>query len=116
MQLTTSGKVTWVDAGQLGAWGEGPGQAFKAEFEDGQFAQIAEVPVPRSVMTSYYFGVLDGSREVFEVFAEGVPAEPTPQQREMWRALKGLYGAARDSARGTRQKVEKFEQLLERLA
>jgi len=82
--------------------------------EDGSFAQIAEVPVPRSLITSYYFGVLEGNREVFEVFAEGLPAEPTPEQRELWRTLKDLYLAARDSARGTRQKLEAFEQVLER--
>ena len=43
-QITSSGKIKWLDAGQLGPWGEGPGQAFKAEVEDGSFAQIAEVP------------------------------------------------------------------------
>lgn len=113
-QLTSAGKIVWLDAGQLGPWGEGPGQAFKADVEDGSFAQIAEVPVPRSLITSYYFGVLEGNREVFEVFAEGLPAEPTTEQRELWRTLKGLYSTARDNARGTRQKIEKFEQLLER--
>ena len=64
--------------------------------------------------TSYYFGVLDGSREVFEVFAEGLPAEPTIEQRELWRKLKNLYLAAKDSARETWQILEKFEQGLER--
>jgi hypothetical protein len=113
-QLTSAGKIVWLDAGQLGPWGEGPGQAFKADVEDGSFAQIAEVPVPRSLITSYYFGVLEGNREVFEVFAEGLPAEPTTEQRELWRTLKGLYLTARDNAQGTRQKIEKFEQLLER--
>jgi hypothetical protein len=113
-QLTSAGKVKWLDAGQLGPWGEGPGQAFKTEVEDGSFAQIAEVPVPRSLITSYYFGVLEGSREVFEVFAEGLPAEPTAEQRELWRTLKNLYLAAKDSARGTWQIIERFEQGLER--
>lgn len=114
--LTASGKVTWVDAGQLGAWGDGPGQAFKTEIEEGAIAQVAEIPIFRSSMTSYYFGLLEGNREVFEVLAEGVPIDPTVAQREMWRSLKSLYLLARDSARGTKQKVEKFEQLLERLA
>ena len=113
-QLTAAGGIKWLDAGQLGPWGEGPGQAFKGEVEDGAFAQIAEVPVPRSLIASYYFGVLEGKPVVFEVFAEGLPAEPTPEQRELWRALKDLYLAARDSARGTRQKIERFEQVLER--
>jgi hypothetical protein len=113
-QLTSTGKIKWLDAGQLGPWGEGPGQAFKAEVEDGSFVQIAEIPVPRSLITSYYFGVLDGSREVFEVFAEGLPAEPTIEQRELWRKLKNLYLAAKDSARETWQILEKFEQGLER--
>ena len=112
--LTSTGKIIWQDAGQLGPWGEGPGHAFKAEIEEGSFAQIAEVPVPRSLITSYYFGVLEGQREVFEVFAEGLPTDPTTEQRELWRTLKELYLAVRDNARGTRQKVEKFEQLLER--
>jgi hypothetical protein len=116
LQLTSAGKISWLDAGQVGSWGEGPGQAFKAAIEDGSFAQVAEVPIPRSLITSYYFGVLEGNREVFEVFAEGLPVEPTMAQRELWRTLKELYLAARDNARGTRQMVELFEQRLERLA
>jgi hypothetical protein len=116
LDLTSAAKVAWIDSGRLGPWGEGPGQVFKAQVDDGSFAQIAEVPIPRSLMTSYYFGVLEGDREVFEVFAEGVPAEPTPEQRLLWRTLKDLYAAARDSARDTWQKVEKFEQRLEKLA
>jgi hypothetical protein len=114
--LTSAGKIAWRDAGQLGAWGDGPGQSFKTEVEEGSIAQIAEVPIFRSAMNSYYFGLLEGEKEVFEVLAEGVPADPTPTQRQLWRSLKSLYAAARDSARGTQQKVEKFEQLLERLA
>lgn len=115
-KLTGSGKLTWVDAGQLGPWGDWPGQVFKASVEDGMFAQIAEVPVPRSLITSYYFGVTEGKPEIFEVFAEGYPVEPTEEQRNLWRNLRDLYLVARDNARGTIQKVEKFEQLLERLA
>ena len=114
--LTLAAKIVWLDAGQLGPWGEGPGHSFKADIEGGPFAQIAEVPIFRSSVNSYYFGLLEGEKEVFEVLAEGVPAEPTPEQRELWRTLKSLYGVARDSARGTRQKVERFEQLLEKLA
>jgi len=115
-ELTASGKISWRDAGQLGPWGEGPGQCFKTEVEEGSIAQVAEVPVFRSSMNSYYFGLLEGDREVFEVFAEGIPADPTPAQRQLWGALKSLYLDARNSARGTKEKVEKFEQLLERLA
>jgi hypothetical protein len=51
---------------------------------------------------------------VFEVFAEGLPADPTTEQRELWRTLKNLYLAAKDSARGTWQIIERFEQDLER--
>lgn len=115
-ELTLAAKIAWLDAGRLGPWGEGPGQSFKTDIENGAIAQIAEVPIFRSSMNSYYFGLLEGEQEVFEVLAEGVPAEPTPEQRELWRTLKFLYTVARDSARGTRQKVEKFEQLLEKLA
>ncbi len=115
-ELTATGKIAWQDAGQLGSWGEGPGQSFKTEIEGSSIAQIAEVPIFRSTMTSYYFGLLEGEKEVFEVLAEGVPVDPTPAQRELWRSLKSLYFLARDSARGTKQKVEEFEQILERLA
>jgi hypothetical protein len=125
-QLTAAGKLNWVDAGRLGPWGEWPGQVFKASVEDGTFAQIAEIPVPKSLITSYYFGVAEGKPEIFEVvaqdrtddifgvFAEGYPADPTDEKLKLLRALKDLYLLARDNARGTRQKVEKFEQLLER--
>jgi hypothetical protein len=127
-KLTLSGKLQWTDAGQLGPWGEWPGQVFKASVEDGTFAQIAEIPVPRSVITSYYFGIAEGKPDIFEVqthgrhdeilgvFAEGYPAEPTEEQFQLFRILKNLYLVARDNAKGTKQKVEKFEQLLERLA
>jgi len=128
LRLTVSGKLTWVDAGHLGPWGEWPGQMFKASVDDGTFAQIAEIPVPKSLITSYYFGVAEGKPEIFEVnaedqpdeifsvFAEGYPAEPTDEKLKLLKSLKDLYLAARDNAKGTRQKVEKFEQLLERLA
>ena len=127
-QLTKAGKLTWVDAGMLGPWGEGPGQVFKASVDDGTFAQIAEVPVPSSLIVSYYFGVAEGKPEIFEVtaqgrpdeffgvFAEGYPAEPTDEKLKLLSSLRDLYLAARENAKGTRQKVEKFEQLLERLA
>jgi hypothetical protein len=127
-QLTAAGKITWVDAGTLGPWGERPGRVFKASVEDGTFAQIAEIPVPKSLITSYYFGVAEGKPEIFEVnaegrpdeilgvFAEGYPADPTDEKLELLSRLKDLYLVARDNVKGTRQKVEKFEQLLERLA
>jgi hypothetical protein len=127
-QLTTAGKLVWVDAGRLGPWGEWPGQVFKTSVDGGTFAQVAEIPVPKSTISSYYFGVAEGKPEIFEVtaegpsdeilgvFAEGYPAEPTDEKLRLLSSLKDLYLAARDSARGTRQKVEKFEQLLERLA
>lgn len=127
-QLTAAGKLQWKDAGSLGPWGERPGQVFKASVDDGTFAQIAEIPVPKSLITSYYFGVAEGKPEIFEVnaqgrpdeifgvFAEGYPADPTDEKLKLLGSLKDLYLAARDNARGTRQKVEKFEQLLERLA
>jgi hypothetical protein len=126
--LTGAGKLKWVDAGQLGPWGTWPGQVFKVAVEDGTFAQIAEVPVPNSSIYSYYLGVAEGKPEIFEVnaqgradeifgfFAEGYPAEPTDEKLKLLQALKELYFTARDNARGTRQKVERFEQLLERLA
>jgi len=127
-RLTREGKLTWVDSGRLGPWGERPGQVFKASVEDGTFAQIAEIPVPKSLITSYYFGVGEGKPEILEVnvqdrrgeifgaFAEGYPADPTDEKLRLLSALKDLYQAACDSAKGTWQKVEKFEQLLERLA
>lgn len=127
-QLTAAGKLQWKDAGSLGPWGERPGQVFKAAVDDGTFAQIAEIPLPKSLITSYYFGVAEGKPELFEVsvqtrpdeilgvFAEGYPADPTEENLELLTALKNLYAAARDSAKGIQQKVEKFEQLLERLA
>lgn len=115
-RLTSSGKIQWVDAGALGPWGDWPGQVFKASFEDGVIAQIAEVAVPRSTIRSYYFGIAEGKPEIFEVFAEGYPAEPTDEKIKLLKTLEDLYLAARDNARGTLQKVEKFEQLLERLA
>jgi hypothetical protein len=126
--LTAAGKLTWVDAGRLGPWGDWPGQVFKASVEDGTFAQIAEIPLPRSLITSYYFGVAEGNPEIFEVnvqgrpdeifgvFAEGYPADPTDEKLKLLSSLKVLYAAARESAKGTREKVEKFEQLLERMA
>jgi len=128
LNLTSAGKLTWVDAGKLGPWGEWPGQVLKTSVDDGAFAQIAEVPVPKSLITSYYFGVAEGKPEIFEVnapehsnqffavFAEGYPAEPTPEKVKLLNSLRDLYLAASDNAKGTRQKVEKFEQLLERLA
>ncbi|MDE3148814.1 MAG: hypothetical protein KGL37_05030, partial [Acidobacteriota bacterium] len=89
LSLTAAGKLKWSEAGQLGPWGTWPGQVFKAAVEDGTFAQIAEVPVPNSSIVSYYFGVAEGKPDLFEitaqgradeifgVFAEGYPAEPT---------------------------------------
>jgi hypothetical protein len=127
-QLTSVGKLHWKDAGSLGPWGERPGQVFKASVDDGTFAQIAEIPLPKSLITSYYFGVAEGNPELFEVcvqgrpdeilgvFAEGYPADPTEEKLKLLSTLKDLFAAARDSAKGNRQKVEKFEQLLERLA
>jgi len=56
------------------------------------------------------------SDEILGVFAEGYPADPTDETLKLLSSLKDLYTAARDNAKGTRQKVEKFEQLLERLA
>ncbi len=114
--LTSEEKIKWLDAGKWGPWGDAPGQAFTVQFEDGLFALIAEVPIPRSLMNSYYFGLLEEGSEIFKVFAEGVPTNPTPEQRQLWKTLKNLYATALDSARGTKQKVELFEQLLERLA
>lgn len=126
LRLTVAGKLAWIDAGQLGPWGEWPGQVFKASVEDGTFAQIAEIPVPKSLITSYYFGVAEGKPEIFEVvtqgrmndifgvFAEGYPADPTEEKLKLLSSLKDLYLAARDNARGTRQKIERFEQVLER--
>jgi hypothetical protein len=115
LALTVSGKLVWTGPENTGAWGEGPGQTYKAKIEEA-LVQVAEVPLKRSTMVSYYFGLLEGEREVFEVFAEGIPTDPTPEQRALWHALKDLFYAARDSARGTKQKVEQFEQLLEKLA
>ena len=125
-QLTTSGKLHWKDAGSQGPWGERPGHVFKAAVGDGSFAQVAEIPVPKSLITSYYFGVVEGKPEMFVAnaqgdeifgwFAEGYPADPSDEKLKLLGSLKELYVAARDNAKGTRQKVEKFEQLLERLA
>ena len=127
-QITAAGKLQWKDAGSLGPWGERPGQVFKASVDDGTFAQIAEIPLPKSPITSYYFGVAEGRPDLFEVsaqgrpdeilgvFAEGYPADPTDQNLKLLSSLKDLYLTARDSAKGTRQRVERFEQLLERLA
>jgi len=115
-RLTSSGKIQWVDAGALGPWGDWPGQVFKASFEDGVIAQIAEVPVPRSTIRSYYFGLAAGKPEIFEVFAEGYPIEPTDERLKLLASLRELYALALDSARGTWQKVERFEHLLERMA
>jgi hypothetical protein len=126
--LTVMGKLKWLDGGQLGPWGTWPGQVFKAGVEDGTFAQIAEVPVPNSPITSYYLGVAEGKPEIFEInaegradeilgiFAEGYPADPSDEKLRLLLALKELYLTARDNARGTWQKVERFEQLLEKLA
>lgn len=125
-QLTAAGKLTWVDAGHLGPWGVWPGQVFKASVDDGTFAQIAEVPLPKSLITSYYFGIAEGNPEIFEVvaqgrtdeifgvFAEGYPADPTDAKLNLLNSLKTLYRMAHDNARGTQQKIEKFEQILER--
>lgn len=115
-RLTSSGKIRWVDAGALGPWGDWPGQVFKASFEDGVIVQIAEVPVPRSTIRSYYFGLAEGKPEIFEVFAEGYPIEPTDERLKLLASLRELYALALDSARGTWQKVERFEHLLERMA
>jgi hypothetical protein len=137
LQLTVAGKLTWADAGTIGLPGERPCQVFKVQMADGMFARIAEVPVPRSLIVSYYFGIADGERdfgepiylgqdgileafagahEIFGIFAEGYPADPTDEKLKLLSTLKDLYIAAKDNAKGTWQKVEKFEQLLERLA
>lgn len=126
--LTLEGKLTWVNGGRVGPWGTWPGQVFKASVDDGTFAQIAEIPVPNSSITSYYFGVAEGGPEIFElnvqdrsneivgIFAEGYPAEPTKERLKLLEILRDLYAVARDNAKGTRQKVERLEQRLERLA
>lgn len=126
--LTAAGKLKWLDAGSVGPWGRWPGQVFKAAVDHRTFAQIAEVPVPDSSIVSYYFGVADAkhgvtdvnvegnSKEIFGVFAEGYPADPTERKMKLLHSLKQLYVVARDSVCGTSQRVEQFEQLLERLA
>lgn len=126
--LTSAGKLTWTDAGKLGPWGNWPGQVFKASVEARTFAQIAEVPLPNSAINSYYFGVAEGKPEIFEInihdspkeifgiFAEGFPAAPSEEKLHLYNSLRSLYLAARDSAFGTRKKVERFEEVLERLA
>jgi hypothetical protein len=137
LQPTVAGKLTWEEGGQLGPWGERPGQIFKAKVFDGTTVQIAEIPVQKSSIVSYYFGVAEGEffkevsvqdrqdgilevfakpNEIFGVFAEGYPADPTDEKLKLLSTLKDLFMAARDNVRGTWQKVEKFEQLLERLA
>lgn len=127
-QLTADGKLQWRDAGSMGPWGERPGQVCKASVDDGTFAQIAEIPLPKPPITSYYFGVAEGKPDLLEVsvqgrpdeilgvFAEGYPADPTDEKLKLLSSLKDLYLAVRENAKRTRQKVEKFEQLLERLA
>jgi hypothetical protein len=126
--LTALGKLKWQDGGQLGPWGTWPGRVLKARVEDGAFAQIAEIPVPNSSITSYYLGIAEGGPEVFEVsaegradeilgvFAEGYPVDPSDEKTKLLLALKELYLAARENVRGTWQKVERFEQVLEKLA
>lgn len=119
LHLTTAGKITWEDAGHLGPWGEAPGHVLKAPVEN-MFAQIAEIPLPKSQgnspITSYYFGWTEGAKEVFEVFAEGYPAESTPEKRKLWYVLKELFVEARNRSCATEQTIERIEQLLGRLA
>jgi hypothetical protein len=98
-KLTAAGKLKWRDAGQLGPWGEQPGRVFKALGEDGTFAQIAEIPDPKSSAVSYYFGVADGSPEIFGLFAEENRADSTDTKLKLLGSLKELYVAARDDAR-----------------
>jgi len=125
LKLTSEGRLTWTEAGRLGPWGDRPGQVFKASVDDGTYAQIAEIPVPNSFFNSYYFGVAEGkpdisevnaqgrADEIFGAFAEDYPPEPTDEKLKLLQSLKELFIGARDSARGTWQKVERFEQLLE---
>jgi hypothetical protein len=119
LRLTSEGKIIWEDAGLLGPWGEGSGRVFKASVEE-MFAQIAEVPLQNSQtvppIISYYFGLAEGTKEIFEVFAEGYPAEPTSEKRVLWYALKELYVEARNHSRATEATIERIEHLLERLA
>ncbi|MGD0735577.1 MAG: hypothetical protein ABR976_10540 [Terracidiphilus sp.] len=127
-QLTARGKLEWKDAGSLGPLSERRALVFKASVGEGAFAQIAEIPPPKSMTASYYFGVAQGKPELFEVnaqsrpdeifgvFAEGHSVDPTDERIKLLSSLKSLYSVARDNAKGTRQKVEKFEKILERLA
>jgi hypothetical protein len=136
LQLTLAGKLTWADEGNLGLPGEKPCQVFKVEVAGGMFARIAEIPAPKSSVVSYCFGIADGENfgkvaylgqdgilasfagphEIFGIFAEGYPADPTDERLKLLNTLKDLYIAAKDNAKGTWRKVEEFEQLLERLA
>lgn len=114
--LTLSDKIEWKEALYIIPQGVNFEMAFEARVNGGTMVVVGEAQVPRSSLNSYGFVLIENGKEVFDVFAEGVPAEPTDEQRQMWHALKDLFYAARDSARGTKQKVEQFEQLLEKLA
>lgn len=113
--LTRSGKLEWKVAGYLPPLAQNLEVTFESQIND-KVVLIGEAAIYRSSINSYGFSLLENAEAVFDVFAEGVPAEPTDEQRQMWHALKDLFYAARDSARGTKQKVEQFEQLLEKLA
>jgi hypothetical protein len=113
--LTKLDKLAWKEADFVYP-GAAVDLSFETSVEDGTTVLIGETAVKRTSILSYVFWIHENAETVFEVFAEGIPAEPTEEQREMWRTLKDLYCAARDSARGTKRKVERFEQLLQKLA
>jgi hypothetical protein len=113
-QLTVDGKISWRFRA-LTRDGMEPADAYIAEMPDNEAALIAERRISAGI-ASYSLFISSEGETFFEAFAEGYPAEPTDEKLRMLRELRELFGAARENAKGTWQKVEKFEQLLERLA
>lgn len=113
--LTAEGKLSWRPTGYIVSRHAELDTVFETAVDKDTVVLVGEGSIPRSTLSSYAFVLMEDVQEVFDVFAEGIPAEPTEEQREMWRALKELFYMARDSARGTKQKVERLEQLLQRL-
>ena len=114
-QLTVDGKISWKFK-ELRPENRKPRDAYIAELsEESTSALIAETKVAPGV-ASYSLFLASNGETFFEVFAEGYPADPSEEKFKMHAEFQALFNAARDNARQTAQKVEEFEQLLQRLA
>jgi hypothetical protein len=114
-KLTLEGKISWKFE-ELRLEDRKPADAYTSILLDNETSSIiAEWRIDIGI-ASYSLYMASKGETFFEAFAEGYPADPTDEKLNLHKTLKELFAAARDKARGTREKLEQVEQLLERMA